>query len=260
MSKEAENWIWNNSLTNGNDRLVLLYLADQASDDGTNSFPSIQTLAQKCNVDKDTVRRVLNRLEAAGEILIERPEHQGRGWFNRYTLVLGRPVELVRELADKARDLRPFAGRTPQTRNRGTDRHQPGETSSGKVAESGVRAAQLGVIPIDPLKNQGVSPQDSLEAAMERFDTEFWPVYPRHEDKFGASRAWSKAIRIVEPEVIIAGARRYRDDPNRLAAYTKHPATWLNHQCWDDEPLPSRTGAPRVSGAEVLLNEMRESQ
>jgi hypothetical protein len=25
-----------------------------------------------------------------------------------------------------------------------------------------------------------------------------------------------------------------------VQAFTKHPATWLNQECWNDEPLPPR--------------------
>jgi hypothetical protein len=36
---------------------------------------------------------------------------------------------------------------------------------------------------------------------------------------------------------------RYRDDPNRVQEFTKHPATWLNGDCWLDDPLPPRERA-----------------
>ena len=66
---------------------------------------------------------------------------------------------------------------------------------------------------------------------------DFWATYPRRVAKGLALRAWAKAIKSgVEPGDIIAGAKRYADlmrgsDPK----FTKHPATWLNGQCWEDE-------------------------
>ena len=71
----------------------------------------------------------------------------------------------------------------------------------------------------------------------DRFD-EFWSVYPRKTAKGQARKAWPAAVRKANPEVIIKGAMRYRDDPNRTDRFTKHPATWLNGECWADEPLP----------------------
>lgn len=73
----------------------------------------------------------------------------------------------------------------------------------------------------------------------DRFD-DFWSAYPRKAGKQAARKAWATALRTVSADVIIAGAVRYADDPNRVDQYTKHPATWLNAGCWDDEPLPLR--------------------
>lgn len=68
---------------------------------------------------------------------------------------------------------------------------------------------------------------------------EFWDTYPRREGKGAARSAWLRAIRKTEPATIIEGAKRYRDDKNRVQAYTAHPGTWLNGERWDDEPLPA---------------------
>ena len=69
---------------------------------------------------------------------------------------------------------------------------------------------------------------------------EFWEVWPRKEDKKKAGAAYAKALKRSDADTILAGAKRYRDDPNRLAQYTKLPTTWLNGDCWDDAPLPPR--------------------
>jgi hypothetical protein len=42
----------------------------------------------------------------------------------------------------------------------------------------------------------------------------------------------------ADAQLIIKGAARYRDDPGREPRYTKHPSTWLNGDCWADEPEP----------------------
>lgn len=71
----------------------------------------------------------------------------------------------------------------------------------------------------------------------------FWQTYPRREAKAAARKAWDKAIGSVDPDRVLAGAERYRDDPNRDPKFTKHAATWLNAACWDDDPLPTRSRA-----------------
>lgn len=85
--------------------------------------------------------------------------------------------------------------------------------------------------------------------------TAFWSVYPRKTAKGHARRAWVKATRTTDPREIIAGAVRYRDDPNRTDSYTAHPATWLNGERWTDDPLPGREsrGDRKLSEAEAMI-------
>jgi hypothetical protein len=46
---------------------------------------------------------------------------------------------------------------------------------------------------------------------------------------------------------VLAAAERFAADPNRDPDYTPHPATWLNQDRWDDDPLPARNGQTRAS-------------
>jgi hypothetical protein len=68
----------------------------------------------------------------------------------------------------------------------------------------------------------------------------FWAVYPKKDDKPLAKRSFEKALKRASVEVIVAGAERYRDDPNREDLFTKNPSTWLNADAWENGPLPSR--------------------
>src|ERR1700722_18029502 len=89
MSISVMNWVWANSPTSGNERLVLLALADACSrDDGTGCWPSAATIARKANISDRTVRRVIARLEAGGPP----PVHRGggrAGATNSYTVIPG---------------------------------------------------------------------------------------------------------------------------------------------------------------------------
>lgn len=82
---------------------------------------------------------------------------------------------------------------------------------------------------------------------------EFWQIYPRREGKQAAAKAFDKATRSVAPEVVIAGAARFRDDPNRVDEFTPHPSTWLNQGRWDDDPLPAR--GTRVSATDAAVGQ-----
>ncbi len=89
MTIAVMNWVWANSPTSGNERLVLLALADACSrDDGTGCWPSAATIARKANISDRTVRRVIARLEADGHVLVHRGG--GRcGSTNSSTVVTG---------------------------------------------------------------------------------------------------------------------------------------------------------------------------
>jgi hypothetical protein len=87
----------------------------------------------------------------------------------------------------------------------------------------------------------------------------FWAAYPRRVSKGHARKAWDVATkRGVDPEAMIAGAGRYaiqRQDQD--PKYTKHPATWINGSCWEDEP----DGAPVIDEAgNVIAYEPRHSR
>ena len=79
-------------------------------------------------------------------------------------------------------------------------------------------------------------------ALLEQEFAAFWAAYPRRTGKRNAVAAYVKARTRATPAVIVAGAQRYHDDPNRVDQYTKHPTTWLNGDCWGDAPLPRRGG------------------
>ena len=99
-------------------------------------------------------------------------------------------------------------------------------------------------------------PKKSKKA--DRFD-EFWSVYPRRAAKTAARKAWIKAISSTSAQVIIDGAERYRDDPNRDDQFTAHPASWLNAGRWDDDPLPERSSG-KVSGARMYAELAMEAR
>lgn len=77
---------------------------------------------------------------------------------------------------------------------------------------------------------------------------DFWDAYPRHEARANAVRAYIGALRKTDAQTILDGALRYASDPNRQQQYTKHPASWLNAECWSDDPLPDRNSRPAPSG------------
>ena len=89
------------------------------------------------------------------------------------------------------------------------------------------------------------------------FDT-FWASYPLRKNKQQAREKWNKAVEKVDPQTLIDGAVRYAQDPNRVPEFTKHAATWLHNESWEDDPEPHRspqTAAQRkIQDAKDLLD------
>jgi hypothetical protein len=86
----------------------------------------------------------------------------------------------------------------------------------------------------------------------------FWNTYPRHVAKGGARKAYAAALKKAPAADILAGAQRYATDrASQDPKYTRYPTTWLNQECWTDEPAPDPAlrlfevhdgGAPRTDG------------
>lgn len=72
MSIKVMNWVWEHSRSTGNDRLVLLAIADTAHDDGTNAYPKSATIQRKCGgISERTVTRCIERLVEMNELYVE---------------------------------------------------------------------------------------------------------------------------------------------------------------------------------------------
>lgn len=66
---------------------------------------------------------------------------------------------------------------------------------------------------------------------------EFWRAYPRRVGKKHAENAYAKALTKTSPAVLIAGAKFYAMEQHFTdKEFIKHPRTWLNGECWTDEP------------------------
>lgn len=129
-----------------------------------------------------------------------------------------RPLEIVR----------PEQGSGSRDQGAGKNTYAPDEP------ERQIHTSPDSSEPIEPKPKRSPKPGSDQDPDW----VEFYAAYPLKKSKEAARKAWARAIKRVDPSVIIAAAQRYRDDPGRDPAYTKHPATWLNGGCWDDEATP----------------------
>jgi hypothetical protein len=112
MSVQAMSWVFDHSEATGSCRLVLLSIANHASPDGTNAWPSVATIAAEARVSRSTAFRAIGELEEDGSILVE----HGRGGPevvradrkpNRYTVVMSSSGSQSDTPSDGVRSARP---------------------------------------------------------------------------------------------------------------------------------------------------------
>lgn len=179
-----------------------------------------------------------------------------------------------------------------QPSGKGDDRHHPtdapiykdrahahsrgdrsGTTAAAEADDSrrGAVVVQLFDEEIEPSLRSQTPVRASAPASGEHpAFAEWYEAYPVHKARGAAVKAFAKAAKKTDPETLIAAAKRYRDDPQVIRGYAKHPATWLNQECWLDEPStalapqhpahdPSGTDA-RVAGWAALAAQLDRNQ
>ena len=73
------------------------------------------------------------------------------------------------------------------------------------------------------------------DAAPTGFDA-WWAAVPRKVAKGQARRAYATALKKADADTLLAGIARYAESVRHTEKrFIKHPATWLNGECWDDE-------------------------
>lgn len=105
------------------------------------------------------------------------------------------------------------------------------ETAIREIVEDAVRDARFGP-EVKFLQVPGDWPSD--------YQAQFWARYPNKKAKGAALRALEKIARGGKTKwsELIAGVERYISSDEVRRGFVKHPATWLNGQCWCDEAGP----------------------
>lgn len=240
MSAEATGWAFKSSPYKGALFVLHLAIADTVNDAYKNElWASVGNLAEKARLGERIVRKGLSQMVADGllELVSAKDGHVRRYRFlmpadpcTTCTPAQGAPLHSVQ----KPLHVVPEPLHTvPGTPARGAP--YPNRTQEEPKQEPNTLAADIAASHRRP---------DDVA-----FD-EFWAVYPLRKAKGAAKTAWGKALKRATAEVIIAGAVAYAEDPTRKPEFTKHPATWLNADCWTDEHhAPVRTRAKGTAAA-----------
>lgn len=209
MSIRVMSEVWRTKLPTS-EKMVLLVIADHASDDGTEAWPSQATIADRASCTIRTVQRCVNNLVAEGYLRCQKGAGGSANCRDDR-----RPHKYTINLA-KLRDdkLTPRKERPVINAENGASF----ETDTGRLSRPMNH-------PLEP----------SIETPKADVFEQFWNAYPKKVGKKAALKAWGQAIKEAEAEIIVSGALAYAADPTRKEAYTAHPATWLNAGRWMDD-------------------------
>lgn len=229
MSIKLMSEVWKTRLPTS-EKMVLLVIADHASDDGTEAWPSQRLIAEKASLTIRTVQTCINKLQAGGWLHMEKRAGGSLNCRddrrpNKYTIHVGK---LRGEIA--------------------SPRKSRGEIEVGNEAKS----ASITGRNTHPMNHPSKPPIEPPT-----FE-DFYKNYPRKTAKGAARKVWGR-LSPEDREKAVEGALRYSNDPNRDESFTAYPATWLNAERWLDEALPPRKFTPEeIKAREILTAKLKD--
>jgi len=199
-------------------KLVLIKLADNASDQGE-CWPSYQHIADQCEIDRSTVRKHIKQLEAQGLLRIENREGPKGNSTNLYTLTLS------------------GVGRnSPPVGPESTD---VGPGPRGGVGPESTRTSHS----FEPVKE----PMPVCISDAAGFE-QFWRLYPKKRSRKHALKAWNKLHPSADLQaVLLAALAKHcvsRDWTKAGGQYIPLASSWLNGERWHDVVEPAGYAAP----------------
>ena len=231
-------------------KMVLIVLTDRVNDDGM-CFPSHQTIAEQCGIDRRTAIRCLNALSDANYIDILKVTKKGHGKRpNTYRITIKTDVTLTTDRCDSVSlpcDIDDQTDVTLTTDRCDTESHKEVRTTE----EEHIKKNSEEEPPLTPpggesdlFELNGSSPdpeKPKLTKAQTNkiFDEEFWPAYGKKVGKKAAKGQWDQAMKIGhDPQMIIqAAARQAETTPQK---YRKDPERWLKGERWNDATISQK--------------------
>jgi hypothetical protein len=222
---------------------VAIRLATHFNSDTGEAWPAHGTLADATGAKRNGVIHAIAALVERGHLVSE--VRKGRGRTNVYRWIL-KPEENVstrihypeENVSARIRYAEENVSGSLENVSAGDGKCIHADTQN-YLEELSQEQSKRDISPHTPLGSvqQGTRQEDHSRA----FD-EFWQAYPLHKAKGAAKRAFDKAIKAgASAAEIIEGAKHYASEKaGQDPRYTKHPANWLNAECWADERKPAQ--------------------
>lgn len=236
MSLDAQDWVWEHSVSKGTARLVLLAIADKASGPDCSAYAGTTLLVKRANSARSSVVVAVDKLIESGEVqVIEgRTGPRGETWYR-----LPKAVGHRREGGPKSGPVRnpdPSENRTPtgpESGPLGSEIETPTGPESGPQ-NNNKRKPPEGTHTEE--RADGPADEEQRDYRWPAFG-EFWVCYPRRKQIEKAKQAWCEALdRGADPDLIIKAAKAYAQErKDEEPRYTPYPATWLNNGSYEDQ-------------------------
>lgn len=223
MSAEATGWVFKHSPMQHADFLVHLAIADSVNDQYDNEFwASLQTLADKTRLNRDTVRTAMRKLQDVG-LLVALEQVPGR--TTRYRLLMPDPAAPSANLADIKGTEVPRGGSDPAEMAA-----NPAADSANPAAPSALPRGSSAPIPIEPKQPNRTQ---ALTLASVDFEA-FWSQYPRRNGqrmgKAAASKQWDK----LKPADRVEATRMLPAYSSAVGDFPKDAERYLRSHLWRD--------------------------
>lgn len=138
---------------------------------------------------------------------------------------------------------------TPRPLDSKTPRRQDTKTPVPDSLPAPRPVASLPFEDMEPAIEPPVKPKRPKDAIIEAVVAtpefqRFWSAYDLKKGRDEAAKSWAKINPDADlAEKIILAAKHYAED-NPDKAYRKHPSTWLNQKCWEDERVSKSKAIP----------------
>jgi hypothetical protein len=262
FTRDRFNWLdkiaANTSISPGAFRLAYIISTKFLNRKTGDAWPGLDRLAEILGVNEKTVRRLTRELVDAGIMIKKRG---GKGKPNRYRMIHDDRTEMSGQstiIPDNNVHSRDYKTGQKRPVNQLTTGHSCPDDRTNLSLMTGQKC------PPNPLNEpieepvENITPQFSKHKStqtevsrqpgseIEREFEELWRHYPRKVARGEALRAFKHARKKIDRSTIMAGvlryaAERHSQDPK----FTKHFATWLKAECWEDELTLPRQGGTK---------------
>lgn len=203
------------------------------------AWPSLDYLASAMGMNERSVRRLTDALVSRGFLSKSRG---GDGRPNRYRMMLSDRTPMS-TLSDDRPDT--------NVHFEISDRTSTSLRPDIHVRQTGHPCPPISLsISLNDLSEKNILVKAPPKPDLENEFEDLWSHYPKKRSKGRALKAFKAARKRVSLETISAGLMRYAAErEGQDPKYTKHLASWLNDECWNDEPAAPRPLASEGGGS-----------